>query len=86
MEKTAGNNSFLPDHMLLIGVTLAGIYWVLDSFMSIVLSYENSLLEQVIGFDLVETSPNLDFPNRITCNLAAKTVIEFISFIKNNKK
>ena len=41
---------------------------------------------EVIGFDLVETSPNLDFPNRITCNLAAKTVIEFISFIKNNKK
>ncbi|MHA1803467.1 MAG: agmatinase [Promethearchaeota archaeon] len=39
----------------------------------------------VIGFDVVETSPNLDLPNKITCNVAAKIIIEFISFIKNRK-
>lgn len=54
IKKTAANNSFLTDHMLLIGITLAGLYWVLDSFMSIFLSYENSLLEQMVGFDLDE--------------------------------
>lgn len=40
--------------MLLIGIALSGIYWVLDSFMSIFLSFENSLLEKLFGFDLDE--------------------------------
>ncbi|MHA1688063.1 MAG: arginase family protein [Promethearchaeota archaeon] len=39
----------------------------------------------VISFDLVEISPNLDLPNNMTCNVAAKTIIEFISFIKSRK-
>ncbi len=54
MEKKNRNNTFLTEHMLLIGIALAGIYWVLDSFMSIVLSYENSLLENVFGFNVDE--------------------------------
>ena len=39
------------------------------------------------GFDLVEVAPNLDNANNMTCNLAAKLIIEFISFIakKNGK-
>lgn len=37
---------------------------------------------QVIGFDLVEVAPNLDH-NNITSNLAAKIIIEFISFISD---
>jgi len=37
----------------------------------------------IIGFDVVEVSPNLDLPNNITCNLAAKLIIELISFISN---
>ncbi|MFX1409084.1 MAG: agmatinase [Promethearchaeota archaeon] len=39
------------------------------------------------AFDLVEVAPNLDNVNNITCNLAAKLIIEFISFIaeKNNR-
>ena len=37
----------------------------------------------IIGFDLVEVAPNLDLENKITCNLAAKLIIEFISFIAN---
>lgn len=35
----------------------------------------------VIGFDVVEVSPSLDLPNNITANLAAKLIIELISFI-----
>jgi len=38
----------------------------------------------IIGFDLVEMSPNLDLPNNMTSNLAAKLIIELISFIYNN--
>ncbi|MBY9007198.1 MAG: agmatinase [Candidatus Lokiarchaeota archaeon] len=36
---------------------------------------------KIIGFDLVEVAPNLDLSNHITSNLAAKLIIEFISFI-----
>lgn len=36
---------------------------------------------KIIGCDLVEVSPNLDAPNKMTSNLAAKLLIEFISFI-----
>ncbi|MFX1316034.1 MAG: agmatinase [Promethearchaeota archaeon] len=39
------------------------------------------------AFDVVEVAPNLDNVNNITCNLAAKLIIEFISFIaKKNKR
>ncbi len=39
------------------------------------------------AFDVVEVAPNLDNANNMTCNLAAKLIIEFISFIaeKNGK-
>jgi agmatinase len=40
---------------------------------------------EIIGFDLVEVAPNLDLKNKMTCNLAAKLIIEFISFIVNYK-
>ena len=36
---------------------------------------------KIIGCDLVEVSPNLDASNNMTSNLAAKLLIEFISFI-----
>ncbi len=39
----------------------------------------------VVGFDLVEVAPNLDLPNNVTCNLAAKLIIEFMVFIANNQ-
>lgn len=39
---------------------------------------------KVIGFDLVEVAPNLDLPNNLTSNLAAKLIVELISFISNN--
>ncbi|MFX1309368.1 MAG: agmatinase [Promethearchaeota archaeon] len=40
----------------------------------------------IIGFDLVEVAPNLDLKNKMTCNLAAKLIIELISFIANKKR
>jgi len=39
----------------------------------------------ILGFDLVEVAPNLDLQNNITCNLAAKLIVEFMSFIINKK-
>jgi len=36
---------------------------------------------KIYGCDLVEVSPNLDAPNNMTSNLAAKLLVEFISFI-----
>jgi agmatinase len=39
----------------------------------------------IIGFDLVEVSPNLDLANNVTSNTAAKLIIELISFIANKK-
>ena len=39
----------------------------------------------VVGFDLVEVAPNLDLPNNLTSNLAAKLIIEFMDFITNSK-
>ncbi len=41
---------------------------------------------EIIGFDLVEVAPNLDLKNKMTCNLAAKLIIELISFIVNKNK
>jgi len=39
----------------------------------------------IIGFDLVEVAPNLDLSNNITCNVAAKLIVEFMSFITETK-
>lgn len=44
---------------------------------------ELTLNFNIIGFDLVEVAPNLDSKNNMTCNLAAKLIVEFISFISN---
>ena len=37
----------------------------------------------IIAFDLVEVAPNLDLENKMTLNLAAKLIVEFMSFIAN---
>ncbi len=39
----------------------------------------------VVGFDLVEVAPNLDLPNNLTSNLAAKLIVEFMDFITIRK-
>ena len=41
---------------------------------------------EIIGFDLVEVAPNLDLKNKMTCNLAAKLIVELISFVSNKKE
>jgi len=40
---------------------------------------------EIIGFDLVEVSPGLDLPNKMTQICASKLIIEFIGFIKSKK-
>ena len=37
----------------------------------------------IVGFDLVEVAPNLDLENKMTCILAAKLIVEFMSFINS---
>lgn len=54
MDKEKVKSRFLANQMLFIGMSLAGIYWLLDSFLSLFLSAEETLLERVIGFDLNE--------------------------------
>lgn len=39
----------------------------------------------ILGFDIVEVAPNLDLPNHMTSMLAAKVIIEFMSFIAQKK-
>ena len=41
---------------------------------------------EIIGFDLVEVSPGLDSPNKVTQVCAAKLIAEFMSFIKQLSK
>ena len=43
--------SAITDHMVLIGFGLAVIYWLLDSFLSIFLSYDH-FLEKIFGVEL----------------------------------
>ena len=40
---------------------------------------------EIIGFDVVEVAPNLDLKNKVTCNLAAKLIVELMSFITKKK-
>jgi adenylate cyclase len=43
--------SAITDHMVLVGFGLAVIYWLIDSFLSIFLSYEH-FLEKILGIEL----------------------------------
>ncbi len=45
------NRTVITDHMVLIGFGLAVIYWLLDSFLSLFLSYDN-FFEKMLGVDL----------------------------------
>ncbi len=45
------NHTVVTDHMVLIGFGLAVIYWLLDSFLSLFLSYDN-FLEKMLGVEL----------------------------------
>ena len=54
IKELGKNHAYLTDHMLLIGIVLAGVYWLLDSFMSLFLSSKDTLLEKLFGFNLDE--------------------------------
>lgn len=43
--------SAITDHMVLIGFGLAVVYWLLDSFLSLFLSYDH-FLEKILGIEL----------------------------------
>ncbi|MBI5894509.1 MAG: adenylate/guanylate cyclase domain-containing protein [Desulfobacterales bacterium] len=45
------NHTVITDHMVLIGFGLAVIYWLLDSFLSLFLEYDN-FLEKMLGVEL----------------------------------
>ena len=45
------NHTVITDHMVLIGFGLAVIYWLLDSFLSLFLAYDN-FLEKMLGVQL----------------------------------
>jgi adenylate cyclase len=49
--KVSFQKSVVTDHMVVIGFGLAAIYWALDSFLSIFLSYDN-FLEKIFGLQL----------------------------------
>lgn len=53
-KKKAKQNTFVAEHMLLIGAVLAVVYWLIDSFMSLVMFSKDSLLEQILGSNLDE--------------------------------
>lgn len=48
---TLSRRSAITDHMVLIGFGLAVVYWLLDSFLSIFLSYDH-FLEKFLGIEL----------------------------------
>jgi len=47
MNKEKVKSRFLANQMLFIGMSLAGIYWLLDSFLSLFLSAEETLLTEI---------------------------------------
>lgn len=49
--KESSRRSIVADHMVLIGFGLAVVYWLLDSFLSLFLSYDN-FLEKIVGVEL----------------------------------
>ena len=49
----------ITDQMVLFGFGLAAVYWILDTFMSLFLSYEMNLFEQLFGVNLGEVSTRL---------------------------
>ncbi len=50
-SNTGGRRNVMTDRMVLIGFGLAAIYWLLDSFLSIFLSYDH-FLERMLGVQL----------------------------------
>jgi len=54
LKKKDKNRVYLTDKMVLTGIGLGGLYWLLDSVMTLFLSSNTNLLEQILGFDMSE--------------------------------
>jgi adenylate cyclase len=54
MKEKKNNHVHFTDQMVLIGIGIAVVYWVLDSFVAIFLFHESNILERVLGSDMSE--------------------------------
>ena len=54
MKKRHNIRVRFTDKMVLIGCTIAVVYWVLDSFVTIFLTTEGPLVERILGSDMSE--------------------------------
>ncbi|MBW1700630.1 MAG: response regulator [Deltaproteobacteria bacterium] len=52
-------NGYKADHLVLIGLGLAIGYWILESFMLVMLSNDVSFLQSLLGYDFNETLTRL---------------------------
>ena len=59
----------LTDHMVVFGFGLAAVYWLLDSFMTIFMSTDDSLLEQITGFAVQEFTPDVTVYLRLSLEM-----------------
>jgi len=54
MEKKNKIRVYLTDQFVLTGIALAAIYWVIDSFLYVFLSYDVNFFQRIFGFNLNE--------------------------------
>lgn len=54
MKKKNKIRVYLTDQFVLTGIALAAVYWILDSFLYVFLSYDVNFFQRVFGFDLNE--------------------------------
>jgi adenylate cyclase len=59
MNKKTKLRFHFTDQMVLIGCVIAAVYWILDSFMAVILASEGPIFQRLIGSDLGEISTRL---------------------------
>ncbi|MBW2037214.1 MAG: adenylate/guanylate cyclase domain-containing protein [Deltaproteobacteria bacterium] len=52
MKKASKSRVGITDQMVLIGFGLAAVYWILESLLSIFLSYKSNFFQQLLGPDI----------------------------------
>ncbi len=54
MKGDVKNHAYITDRMVLIGFVLAAFYWIIESFLSIFLSYEFNFFQKLLESDISE--------------------------------
>lgn len=54
MKGNVKNHAYITDRMVLIGIVLAAFYWIIESFLSIFLSYEFNFFQRLLESDISE--------------------------------